>query len=56
VIAMHLVEETVVAAPPRLIGLAGTLQKAEQLLGSAVAHARAFDRDYRDRSGTRRTS
>jgi tripartite ATP-independent transporter DctM subunit len=33
---MHLVEETI-AAPPRMIGVAGSLQKAEKLLGSAVA-------------------
>jgi tripartite ATP-independent transporter DctM subunit len=34
--AMHLVEETSVALP-RMTGVAGALQKAEQLLGSAVA-------------------
>jgi tripartite ATP-independent transporter DctM subunit len=42
VIAMHLVEETVVVAPPRVTGVAGTLQKAEQLLGSAVAAVAAL--------------
>ena len=38
---MHLVEEAI-AAPPRLTGVAGTLQKAEQLLGSAVAAVAAL--------------
>ena len=38
---MHLAEETLVA-PPRMIGVAGALQKAEQLLGSAVAAAAAL--------------
>jgi TRAP-type C4-dicarboxylate transport system permease small subunit len=38
---MHLVEETVVALP-RMTGMAGALQKAEQLLGSAVAAVAAL--------------
>ena len=33
---MHLVEEASLV-PPRMTGVAGTLQKAERLLGSAVA-------------------
>jgi tripartite ATP-independent transporter DctM subunit len=39
---MHLVVEEAIAAPPRMAGVAGTLQKAEQLLGSAVAAVAAL--------------
>jgi tripartite ATP-independent transporter DctM subunit len=39
---MHLVVEEAIAAPPRMTGVAGTLQKAEQLLGSAVAAVAAL--------------
>jgi tripartite ATP-independent transporter DctM subunit len=38
---MHLVEEAIVA-PPRMTGVAGTLQKTEQLLGSVVAAVAAL--------------
>jgi hypothetical protein len=38
---MHLVEETSVALP-RMTGVAGALQKAEQWLGSIIAAAAAF--------------
>jgi hypothetical protein len=41
VIAMHLVDETI-AAPSPLTGVAGALQKAEQLLGSVVAAVAAL--------------
>jgi hypothetical protein len=40
-IAMQIVEETS-ATPPRMTGVAGALQKAEQRLGSTVAAAAAL--------------